>query len=123
MESGGSLMGENKKLDRVLIVDDDEAVLSLMEKIFKAKGIRTHLAHDGLEAKKYLESGDYFDAVILDIYMPRMNGFQLCEYIGHEYPVILVSGAEDGDIPEMYLDLSDALLSKEDLRRISSTPR
>ena len=109
-------MNSDSNLKTVLIVDDDDSALSLMAKIFKSRGIHCFQAHNGLEAKAELDSGGQFDAVILDIFMPGMNGLELCEYIGHELPVLFVSAADDQELPEIYLDLSDAILSKEDMR-------
>ncbi|MDH5582103.1 MAG: response regulator [Bdellovibrionales bacterium] len=109
-------MTSESKLKTVLIVDDDDSTLSLMTKIFEKKGVDCCQAHDGFEAKAEIDSGEHFDAVILDIFMPGMNGLELCEYIGHGMPVLFVSAAENQELPEIYLDLSDAILSKEDMR-------
>ena len=63
-------------MNRILIADDDRATLHLLAGVLKNAGYATEIAHDGHEAQEMLLRGR-FDAVLLDIWMPRLNGLEL----------------------------------------------
>lgn len=60
--------------ERILAVDDSFSVRKLLEYALKARGYEVITAADGQEALEKLTAGA-FDLVILDINMPRMDGF------------------------------------------------
>jgi two-component system chemotaxis response regulator CheY len=60
---------------KVLSVDDSPSVRKLVEFTLKSKGFQTASAEDGEEALAYIRE-EQFDAIILDINMPRMNGLE-----------------------------------------------
>jgi CheY-like chemotaxis protein len=113
-------MGKNKKelkLKHVLVVDDDDDCLELISDIFLQNGVTVTLAHNGLEAKDELEKSENFDAIITDILMPQMNGYQLCELVGHQLPIVLISVLESDSVSSEYLDLTDAYISKNEIQK------
>lgn len=59
---------------RVLIADDDESIRKLVAKVLSRVGYETTQAADGQEAIEWL-AREQFDAVVLDIMMPRLDGF------------------------------------------------
>jgi DNA-binding NtrC family response regulator len=61
---------------RILIADDDPAILSLLNKILLSKGYDVQLAEDGSVAEKLLQS-EQFDLLISDIKMEPVDGMQL----------------------------------------------
>jgi len=63
---------------RVLIVDDSPSVRKLVEFTLKSKGFEVTPAEDGLQALE-LMGKEQFDAIILDINMPRMDGLKFLE--------------------------------------------
>ncbi|HKA25113.1 MAG TPA: response regulator [Candidatus Eisenbacteria bacterium] len=63
-------------MNRILIADDDRATLHLLSGVLKNAGYATEIAKDGLEAQERLLRGR-FDVVLLDIWMPRLNGLEL----------------------------------------------
>lgn len=70
------------KLDqkKILIVDDDFAILKLLSKLLMQKGYVTATARDGYEAGRKV--GEFKpDLIILDLYMPGMDGFEVCQRI------------------------------------------
>lgn len=80
---------------RILVVDDDELIRLALESLLSAKGYAVVCAEGGGQALKKLESED-FSAVILDIVMPRMDGFEVCRQIRNRgktahIPVILLT--------------------------------
>lgn len=58
---------------RLLITDDDPAILGLIRAILEPEGFEIAEAHNGIEAVEAVEHSD-FDLLILDIMMPEMDG-------------------------------------------------
>lgn len=61
---------------KILLVDDDERILSTFSEIFQIKGYDVTTAGDGAKALQYLREY-YFDLVISDLSMPEVNGIQV----------------------------------------------
>ena len=61
---------------RVLVVDDSAVVRTVMQQELELEGMVVHTAEDGLSALEMLERNAY-DLMLVDIEMPRMNGFEL----------------------------------------------
>src|SRR5258708_1089655 len=94
--------GGRVPVPRVLIADDSPLVLRMIEKMLAAAGYSVLTARDGLEAiEKAMAEG--VDLVILDVMMPRMNGYQACRLLKTEPStksvpvVILTSKDQAGD--------------------------
>src|SRR6185295_2045299 len=68
---------------KVLIADDSPLVLRMIEKMLSAAGFSVVTARDGLEAIEKAVSEDV-QLVILDVTMPRMNGYQACRLLKTE---------------------------------------
>jgi DNA-binding NtrC family response regulator len=83
--------------ERILVVDDEEALrLSLKFKL-KSAGFDVDVAADGEEAFEKLKAKPA-DAVLLDITMPRMSGIEALTVIRQKYPqteIIMVTGTQD----------------------------
>ena len=65
---------------KMLTVDDSPSVRKLVKFTLKAKGFQVSSAADGVEALDLMKQED-FDAIILDINMPRMNGLEFLKNI------------------------------------------
>ena len=63
---------------RILVVDDSPSVRKLVEFTLKSKGFQVTAAGDGLEALEIMAK-EQFDAIILDINMPRMDGLKFLQ--------------------------------------------
>ncbi len=89
---------------RVLIVDDEPMVREAAVTMTEALGYEVEGCEDGVSALVCLESEPAnFDAVLLDLTMPQMNGFELLRRIRDihpELPVVLMSGYVESDIRE-----------------------
>ena len=82
--SEGSALGEKTKASdyTIMVVDDSKTDRLIMRKSLKSLGITIVEATDGVEALNILKSGDYhFDAMLIDIEMPRMDGYTLASEI------------------------------------------
>lgn len=71
-----------------LIVDDDEPIRSMLSAIARGKGFDVDTASDGQEALEKLRSGR-FDVVVLDLMMPRVNGYDVLRQIAATAPHLL----------------------------------
>lgn len=65
---------------KILIVEDEIPISKLIEMNLKDAGYTCTCAYDGMEAADYLEENT-FDLVLLDIMLPKVNGYELFEYI------------------------------------------
>ncbi len=88
--------GERGAGPRVLVVDDEELVLSVARRSLQGAGFEVALARDGIEALEIVRrASEPFDLVILDLTMPHMGGvetFSELRRIDPQVPVILSSG-------------------------------
>jgi len=73
----------------ILIVDDEEAIRTSLSGILEDEGFRTFCAGDGMEAIIMVER-DMPDLVLLDIWMPRMDGLETLQKLKQTYPGLLV---------------------------------
>lgn len=93
--------------DTVLIVDDDQAVLTMLYKVIRSNGIEADPVSSGEEALARISERAY-DLILLDVNMQGMDGFQVLHAIrqrGLKVPVIIVSGRKE-DYDTLYgLDL------------------
>ena len=63
-------------MTRILVVDDDRITRHILRRVLSDDGFETTVAKDGVEALKALR-GRKFDLLLLDVWMPRMNGLEL----------------------------------------------
>lgn len=80
----------------VLVVDDDEGIRSAVAEILEGFGYRVAVAADGVEAAELLEVGLEPSAIVLDMMMPRMDGWTFLEKLRaserfHGVPVVVAS--------------------------------
>ncbi|QAY67105.1 response regulator transcription factor [Paenibacillus protaetiae] len=77
---------------KILIVDDDPNIRELVGLFLKREGFEVLEAHDGMDALKHLESVKP-DLAVVDVMMPRMDGFTLCEELRRAYdmPLLLLT--------------------------------
>jgi DNA-binding response OmpR family regulator len=79
----------------ILIVDDEPMVRSLVAISLRDHNYRTLEAQSGEEGKAILEQGTRIDALVTDVKMPGMNGFELSRHARSMIPglpILLMSG-------------------------------
>ncbi|MEG1801020.1 MAG: response regulator transcription factor [Oscillospiraceae bacterium] len=78
--------------ERILIVDDDRNICELLRLYLEKEGYETFLAHDG-ETAVQMHSEKDFDLVLLDVMMPRVDGWEACRRIRakKETPIIMLT--------------------------------
>ena len=78
---------ESNKSAKILIVDDEEEILTTLARHFRFEGYDVHTAENGLKALEILKK-TRMEVVITDILMPKMNGIELLREIRNHYPMI-----------------------------------
>jgi len=96
-----SLSGDTRLAARVLVVDDDANVASLFERLLAREGYIVDVASDGMSALTAVAAHPP-DVILLDVLMPGMNGFEICQRLKREAvtrltPVVLVTALSDRD--------------------------
>ena len=84
--------------ERILIVDDEEAVRSVVAALLERSGYATTVAGGADEALIRLQTEAAFDLVLSDIMMPGTDGISLLQRIGSEHPgtpVVMISAVQD----------------------------
>ncbi len=83
---------------RVLVVDDEVLLAATLRRGLRAQGFVVELAHDGVDGLDLAATGD-FDVIVLDIMLPRLNGYEVIRELRQRRiwtPVLMLS-AKDGD--------------------------
>ncbi|MDJ0896961.1 MAG: response regulator transcription factor [Alphaproteobacteria bacterium] len=63
---------------KVLLIEDDERVISFLDRGLRAEGFRVTLATTGAEGTKLGQAGD-FDVIVLDLMLPDLHGYDVCQ--------------------------------------------
>jgi DNA-binding response OmpR family regulator len=86
---------------RVLVVDDNEMNRDMLSRRLQRQGYTVEVAVDGLNALEMIQQQDV-DLILLDIMMPRMNGYEVLSEIKSDekllhIPVVMISAVDDLD--------------------------
>ncbi len=101
----------------ILVVDDDQRNVRLMESILRSNGYAVVRAFDGEEALRLVDA-ERPDLVLLDVMMPKMSGFEVCQRLKSRYetrllPVIMVTALNALEDKVQALEIgADDFLSK-----------
>jgi two-component system KDP operon response regulator KdpE len=99
---------------RILIVDDDPAILRLLSANLKARGYEIYTATDGEESLEAVQK-DFIDLIILDLMMPKIDGVEVCRRVREwsDVPIIILSARGDENDKVKCLELgADDYLTK-----------
>src|SRR4051794_32166430 len=77
------LDGTGKK---ILVIDDDLAIRVLLQAVLRRMKFDVELAEDGLAGLEKVRGNGKFDLILLDLMMPRINGYEFIEKVGTEFP-------------------------------------
>ncbi|MBI3578916.1 MAG: response regulator [Ignavibacteriales bacterium] len=92
--------------NRILVVDDEDALRTVLSSELEGEGYKVNTAGDGAEAITILKS-QAFDLILLDIKMPNVDGFEVLKFVKDNHPttkVIMLTG---------FADLKNAIESKK----------
>jgi len=90
----------DKETKRILVADDDPAILRLVTTLLEKDNYTVVTARDGREAYKHLQSDPNFIAAVLDVVMPHISGPELVRYMKTEkrlmrIPVMMMTAEQD----------------------------
>lgn len=71
---------------RILVIDDDLAIRVLLQAVLKRMQFDVELAEDGLDGLERLAANGSFDLILLDLMMPRLNGYDFLDQVAQRYP-------------------------------------
>lgn len=99
----------------MLIVDDDPAIRGLVRAVLNRLNLETFEAEDGAEALALL-AVETFDAIVLDLMMPRVSGFEVIQFLEAHQPdtrcVVVMSAASDKTMDALQASVIRAKLRK-----------
>ena len=83
-------------MDKILIIDDDEELCDLVSEYLTVEGFQTEAVNDGIAGLEKAKSGQY-DMAILDVMLPRMNGFEVLRNLREQskLPVLMLTARGD----------------------------
>jgi putative two-component system response regulator len=90
---------------RILLVDDETAILRTLHRILDRQGYECSMAKSATEARKLLDS-ETFDLILSDVNMPGESGIELLEEVAGKYPdtaTVMVTGNDDRFLAERAL--------------------
>ena len=87
---------------KLLIVDDNRTSGKFMERAFTKAGFETVRALSAYQAMHYIQNEPEMRAAVVDVMMPRMDGFELVDWIRSEsshkdLPIVICTGRRDAD--------------------------
>ena len=85
---------------RLLVVEDEEHLAAGLKLNLELEGYEVDVAATGREAGERLLRSDAYDVIVLDVMLPDVDGFELCEKIrrsGNYTPVIMLTARSDAD--------------------------
>jgi CheY-like chemotaxis protein len=91
----------SSKPKRILIVDDDDAIRAMVERVLRREQFEVESARDGFEAIEKLARQDY-GAILLDLMMPRLDGHGVLRFLETEKPepnpkvIIMTANVQSG---------------------------
>ena len=83
-------------MHKILIVDDEEGIVDIMERLLLYNGFGAIRAIGGKKAVEVLESGTEIDLMIVDMKMPKVDGLAVltkARELGKTFPVIILTGS------------------------------
>ena len=111
----------------LLLVEDDESYAVRFKKNLELEGFEVEIAKDGEEAIKFLKQR-YFDMVITDLKMPKMDGIELiskirsgkCEDVDEDIPVVVLTSVNtiDAAVESMKVGASDFITKESEKKEI-----
>ena len=108
---------------KLLIVDDDHNICDMLKLYFENEGYNVRTANDGMEGLSYFKAFDP-DLVLLDIMMPKKDGWQVCREIREisAKPVIMITAK--GEVFDKVLGLElgadDFIVKPFDMKELSA---
>ena len=108
---------------KILFIDDDQDVLNINSKYFHQQGWEVFTASSATEGHKVIQASNP-DCIILDVMMPKVNGFSACKTFRNitNVPIIFLTGrvSEDDKVQGLLLGADDYVTKPYSLRELSA---
>jgi len=104
-------------MKKILLVDDEPNILMSLDFLMRKEGYEVFVARDGAEAIKIIDV-DLPDLIVLDIMMPNVDGYEVCQYIKnaedkkHIKVIFLSAKSKKEDIEKGYEMGADFYMTK-----------
>ena len=108
---------------KILVIDDDLAIRVLLQAVLKRMKFDVELAEDGAVGLEKLRANSNFDLILLDLMMPRVNGYEFIERVAEEFPdnkphIIVFTAAGKRGVEKIPADaVCNAILKPFDLEK------
>lgn len=93
-------MAQSNGVERILVVDDEEALAKVMARTLTSRGYQCDIALSGAEARKLFQANQYA-LTLLDVRLPDESGYGLLEELRQAQPdvaVVMISGVDDPEL-------------------------
>ncbi|AUJ26015.1 DNA-binding response regulator [Virgibacillus dokdonensis] len=83
--------------EKILIVDDEKSIVTLLNFNIEKAGFVTDVAYDGYEAVQKAQSNSY-DLIVLDLMLPEMDGMDVCRYLRNNQintPILMLTAKDE----------------------------
>lgn len=100
--------------EHILIMEDEEAIQSILRELLQDAGYHVDVASDGVEGLHKFEQGNY-QLILLDIMMPKLDGYAVCEQIRQtsSVPIIMLTALDEEEYQVKGFDvLADDYITK-----------
>lgn len=85
---------------RALVVDDDEPIRTMLAKVVERQNLAVDTARDGAEAIERIDHNDGYSLIILDLMMPKVDGFAVLRYMQQHHPEMVKCTIIASAVPE-----------------------
>jgi len=83
---------------KILIVDDEKSIVTLLNYNLEKAGYITDTAFDGKEAIQKIEQNNDYNLVVLDLMLPEIDGMEVCKYLRsnkNDTPILMLTAKDD----------------------------
>lgn len=103
----------------VLVVDDDDSARFVLSRSLEGLGYQVRVADDGADVPELI-ARERFDLLVIDLYMPGMNGFELLRQIRKPLPGLLPVAKTPSDVPIVVVSGESAPDSLANIRALGA---
>jgi CheY-like chemotaxis protein len=94
------VLEEIRASPRALVVDDDDPIRIMLSKVIERQHFQVDTARDGQEAIERLKEGGSYDLILLDLMMPRVDGYAVLQFMADNFPASLKRTIIASAVPE-----------------------
>lgn len=114
-----------KSKEQILVVDDEEMITSLLTEMIVGMGYKCESVRSGFDCLEKFSNGNYYDIVLLDIHMPRLNGIDTLTKLKEFSPdisVIMVTASREFEYAQKALKEGayDYIVKPFDINRVKT---